>query len=194
MQFPLTARFKLLAIAQQVRVTDSGGALLYYIRQKAFKLREAVTVFEDEAQTRPAFTIQADRVLDISAGYAITAADGTRAAVLQRHGMQSFWRTRYTIDAGAHGTFTIHEKNPWIQVANGVLESIPFLGALSGYLFHPAYEVSGADGRPVLHVEKRPALFEGIFEISRTGTADDEAMEVLVVGALMMVLVERSSG
>ncbi len=39
--------------------------------QKAFKLKEAVTVFGDEEQTRPLYTIKADRVFDISAQHNI---------------------------------------------------------------------------------------------------------------------------
>ena len=100
MNFPLDLRFKIVAIASQISVTDSQGTLLYYARQKAFKLREAVTVFGDEGQTRPLFRIEADRILDISARYRIEDAGGTQLAVLQRHGMRSFWRTHYELEVG----------------------------------------------------------------------------------------------
>ena len=76
MDFPLEARFKLLAIASQISVTDAHDALLYYAKQKAFKLKEAVTVYADEEQTRPLYRIAADRVLDISARYRIEDAGG----------------------------------------------------------------------------------------------------------------------
>jgi uncharacterized protein YxjI len=194
MNFPLTARFKLLAIAQQVSVQDAAGAVVYYARQKAFKLKEAVTIFADEAQTRPLFTIAADRVLDISARYSIATAGGARAAVLQREGMKSIWRTSYTIDAGAHGQFTIRETNPWAKMADGLFGAIPIAGALSGYFFHPKYEIANDTGTPVVHIEKKPALFEGRFEIQRLGTADAGAVEVLVVAGLMMLLLERQRG
>jgi uncharacterized protein YxjI len=194
MNFPLTARFKLLALGQQVSVEDQAGSLVYYARQKAFKLKEAVTVFADEGQSRPAFSIAADRVLDISARYTITGPGGSQLGVLQREGMKSIWRTSYTIDAGPHGKFTIREENPWIKLADGLFGSIPFLGMFSGYVFHPKYEIASDNGAPVLHVEKKPALFEGRFEIHRVSTADTAALEVLVIGALMMLLLERQRG
>ena len=194
MNFPLDARFKLLAIAQQVAVRDCDGSLLYYARQKAFKLKEAVTVYEDEGQTRPRFTIKADRVLDISARYAITDAGGAQVAVLQREGMKSFWRTSYTIDAGMHGTFTIREHNPWIKLADALFGMIPIVGILAGYVFHPKYEVARENGAAVLQLEKKPALFEGKFEISQVGTTDDAAVETLVIGTVMMLLLERQRG
>ena len=61
MNFPLELRFKILAIASQIAVRDASGNLLCYVKQKAFKLKEAVTVFGDEEQTRPLYTIKADR-------------------------------------------------------------------------------------------------------------------------------------
>lgn len=194
MNFPLTVRFKLLAIAQQVSVENASGTLVYYARQKAFKLKEAVTVFADEAQSRPAFSIQADRVLDISARYTITGAGGVQLGVLQRDGMKSLWRTSYTIDAGPEGQFTIREENPWIKMADALFGAIPIVGMLSGYFFHPKYVVARDAGGPVIRIEKKPALFEGRFEISRVTEAADGALDVLVIGILMMLLLERQRG
>lgn len=194
MNFPLTARFKLLAIAQQVSVSDRSGAVIYYARQKAFKLKEAVTVFADEEQTRPVFSMSADRVLDISARYTITRDGGAKAGVVQREGMKSIWRTSYTIETEIDGRFTLRELNPLAKVFDGLFGAIPLIGALSGYLFHPKYEIARATGEPVLHIEKKPALFEGRFEIERPGGAASPALDVLVVAAVMMLLLERQRG
>jgi hypothetical protein len=195
MNFPLDARFKLLAIASQISVTDAGGTLLYYARQKAFKLREAVTVFGDEAQSRPLFKIQADRIMDISARYRIEDAGGAELGALQRHGMRSFWRTHYDVEQGGRPAYTIREENPWTKVLDGLFGSIPVLGLLAGYLFHPAYLVSQApDGPTILRVVKQPALLEGRFRMEHLGPADDRAVDVLVVSVLMMLLLERDRG
>ena len=51
--YPLDLRFKLIAIASQIYVRDAAGSLRYYVRQKAFTLKEAVTVFADEARALP---------------------------------------------------------------------------------------------------------------------------------------------
>jgi hypothetical protein len=195
MNFPLDARFKLLAIASQVSVTDAHGSLLYYARQKAFKLKEAVTVFADEGQTRPVFRIEADRVLDVSARYRIEDAGGAELGVLQRHGMKSLWRTHYDIEVGGRPAFTIREENPWIKVLDGLFGSIPILGIFAGYLFHPAYLISPLpDEDPLLRVVKKPALLEGRFQIDRVGPSRDARYDVLVVSALMMLLLERGRG
>lgn len=193
--FPLDARFKILAIASQISVTDAQGKLLYYVRQKAFKLKEAVTVFGDEEQTRPLFRIQADRILDIRARYRIEDAGGAEMGVLQRHGMRSFWRTHYDIEMGGRPAYTIREENPWTKVLDGIFGSIPILGMFAGYLFHPAYIVSAAsDGRPLLRAVKKPALLEGRFQIERLASGAQVEVELGVLSILMMLLLERARG
>jgi hypothetical protein len=52
MQFPLKLTFKILAVAPQITVTDASGQILFYVKQKLFKLKEAITVYSDSSQTR----------------------------------------------------------------------------------------------------------------------------------------------
>ena len=77
---------------------------------------------------------------------------------------------------------------------DGVLGDLPIVGLLSGYFFHPSYSVTRPDGRRVLHVKKRAALWEGRFTIEREAeiTPDEEAPAILAI--LMMVLLERDRG
>ena len=195
MDFPLQLKFKIVAISPQISVTDSAGRLLFYVKQKAFKLKEAVTVFADEAQTRPVYRIAADRVLDISAQYHITEEGGGDLGLLQRRGMRSLWKAHYEIHRGGGPILTIREANPWVKVLDGLLGQLPVVGLFTGYLFHPAYVVSRAvDEAPVLRAVKQPALFEGRYSIERVGelSPNDETLAVLSV--LMMLLLERQRG
>jgi hypothetical protein len=204
MNFPLDARFKLLAIASQISVTDAHGTLLYYAKQKAFKLKEAVTVFADQEQTRPLYRIAADRVLDISARYRIEDAGGAEVGVLQRQGMQSFWRAHYDIEQGGRPVFAIREENPWSKVADGILGSIPIISIFSGYFFNPSYLLTPAspkrdsaaagapDGPPLLRAVKRQSLLEGRFEIQ--ALTGEQVPDVALVAVLMMLLLERLRG
>lgn len=195
MNFPLELRFKILAIASQIAVRDAGGILLCYVKQKAFKLKEAVTVFGDEEQTRPLYTIKADRVFDISAQYNIDDMSGQPVGMIKRHGMRSFWRSHYEVQRNGMKVFDIREENPGIKVADAVFGQIPVVGMLSGYLFHPAYRLTDAlTGTTVLRAEKRPAFFEGIYIIEALGamSQDDERLGMLSI--LMMLLLERQRG
>ena len=67
MKYPLELSFKIISLGPQLSVTDANGGLVFYVKQKLFKLKEEVTVFADVQQARPLYKINADRVLDISA-------------------------------------------------------------------------------------------------------------------------------
>jgi hypothetical protein len=140
MNFPLELRFKLLAIASQIAVTDAQGQIVYYAKQKAFKLKEAVTVFADENQTRPLFKIAADRVLDISARYRIEDEGGAELGVLQRRGMRSLWKAHYEIHQGGRQTFLIREESAWVRVLDGIV------GASDPVDLHRIHVPSGVSG------------------------------------------------
>ncbi|MDQ3519857.1 MAG: hypothetical protein M3466_15835 [Gemmatimonadota bacterium] len=195
MDFPLDLRFKTIALAPQISVTEPSGGIVAYVRQKAFKLKEAVTVFGDVAQTRALYRIAADRVFDISAKYHIEDVGGSPLGVLQRQGMRSFWKAHYEIHRGGQPLFVVREENPWIKIIDGVLGEIPVVGLLAGYAFHPAYRVTrvGSD-TPMLRLIKRPALFEGRYTIERLTVLSQDEELLMVLGLLMLVLLERSRG
>src|SRR5690606_11714404 len=129
-------------LAQQLAVHDANDQLMMYVKQKAFKLKETITVFADREQTRPLYHIKADRVIDIGATYTISDAAGNYMGAVRQHGMRSLWRSRYDIVRGDQVVFTAREQNPWSKVANSIFEGIPLIGALSGYVFHPSYLLS----------------------------------------------------
>jgi len=194
--FPLDLRFKLIAIASQISVRDASGRLICYVKQKAFKLREAVTVYGDEAQTRPLYRIQADRVLDISAQYHVEdVATGAALGVVQRRGMRSFWRAHYEVLRDGRLVFTIQEENPWVKMFDSLVGELPIIGMFTGYLLHPAYRVSRAGGdEPVLRAVKQPAFFEGRYRVESPGALSDEDERLALLAILMMLLLERQRG
>jgi uncharacterized protein YxjI len=193
--YPLDLRFKLIAIASQIYVRDATGSLRYYVRQKAFKLKEAVTVFADEAQRTPLYRIAADRVLDISARYTITSEAGRTLGALQRRGMRSIWRAHYEIQREGELAFVVTEENPWVKLIDGFVGEIPIVGMFTGYLLHPAYAVTrAAGGTRVLRIVKQPAFFEGRYRVEQVAPMEDQEEELAVLSLLMMVLLERARG
>lgn len=196
MQFPLSLRFKLIALAPQIYVTDASQRLVLYVKQKAFKLKEAITVFADEAQTTPLYRIQADRVIDFSATYHITTADGAALGSIGRKGMRSIWRAHFEVKGpGGAPKFVIREENPWVKVIDGLVGEIPVVGLLTGYLFHPAYRVSaGEGGPPVLRIVKEPAFLEGRYRIERLADVSEDDETLATLSLLMLTLLERDRG
>lgn len=195
MDYPLTLRFRLLALASQISVRGPGDRLVCYVRQKMFKLKEAVTVFGDEEQRRVVATIAADRWLDFSARYRVTDAHGREIGVLQRRGMRSFWRASYEVERDGRLLFTIGEANPWVKLVDGAIGEIPVVGMLTGYFLHPAYRVVQAgSGVEAFRVTKQPALFEGRFELDRRTAVGEEEEHLVLYAVLMMLLLERARG
>lgn len=196
MNYPLHINFKVLAIAQQISLTDATGNLVFYVKQKAFKLKEAVTIFADEAQQRPWFYINADRVIDFRANYTFTDTTGKVFGSMRRLGKKSIWRAHYEIFDGyqPQPVAVIREENPWSKVFDGILGEIPILGIFTGYLFHPSYLISRPDGMPFMRLKKQRSFIGRHFTIDRLANFDQTEELRLLVGIMMMVLLERARG
>lgn len=195
MHYPLELTFKLLSLAREVRVTDAQGAVVAYIKMKAFRLKEDIAVYADEAQTRLLYTIKADRVIDFSARYHFADASGVPIGSIKRDGMRSLWSARYTIsDNDGRTIFTVSEANPWVKVADALLSEIPVLGMFTGYLFHPAYHLASVDGTVSLTMQKQPSFVGRRFVVreNRDVPVEDEVRGLL--GMLLVVLLERNRG
>lgn len=93
--------FKLFGAAFHLYGAD--GSLRAYVKQKAFKLREAITVFTDETMATPLLVIQARSIIDFSAIYDVTTPEGVRVGSLQRKGMKSILRDQWLL-MDAQGT------------------------------------------------------------------------------------------
>lgn len=194
LHYPLSFSFKILTFASEFDMRDARGNLVAYVKQKLFKLKEDVTVFADEAQSRPLYAIRADRVLDFSARYHFSGSDGAAIGSVQRNGMASLWKAHYDVLDGENVTMSIREENGWVKLLDGILAEIPILGILSGYLFHPAYQVVTPNGAVVMRMVKRPAFFEGKFEVEKLGTLSEADEQRALLGLMTVVLLERSRG
>lgn len=195
MNYPLQLSFKLLAIASQIYVRDANGNLLGYVKQKLFKFKEDINVFADEGQTQHLYNIKADRVIDFSAKYNFTAANGQPLGSIKRRGMRSIFRAHYEVyDERDQQIYQIHEENGWIKVIDALVGELPVIGMFTGYLFNPAYIVERMDGSKVARLAKQPAFFEGVFQLEPlTQIAAEEEARVLL-SVLTMTLLERARG
>ena len=195
MQYPLNLSFKIITLIPQIYITDAAGMPVLYTRQKLLKLKEEVTIFADSEQNRPLYKINADRILDWSARYHFTDLGGNELGSVKRSGMKSLWKAHYAIYEGPSPIMTIREDNPLVKVLDGILQGIPILGMLSGYVLHPIYNVTDdRNGRVVMQLKKQPSFFEGKFSIEKTDGLKEQEETVVLLSLLMMVLLERQRG
>ncbi len=196
MQYPLDVSFKILALAPQIRVTDAAGNAVCYVKQKMFKLKEAVNVFSDESQTQKLCEIKADRIIDWSASYHFYDTRGESFGSVKRKGMRSLWRAHYDVfDEQGRQTGVINEENPMAKVADSMLGEVPILGMFTGYFFHPKYIMkSTGQENLLLRVTKQPAMWEGKYTVDKLANLDpvDELRGLMAF--LMMLLLERTRG
>jgi uncharacterized protein YxjI len=194
MQYPLKLNFKLFSFSQQIAVTDATGNSILYVRQKMFRLREKVEVFSDKSLKNKLFDIEADRMLDFSANYRFTTAQGEPWGGVRRRGMRSLWSAHYQIMEEGQVDMEIREESPWKKVIESLLGEIPIVGFFFIYFLNPSYLISMADGRAVLRAIKKPSIFERYFEIEKQAEieSDDELRALLSL--LMMVLLEKRRG
>ena len=195
--FPLRLSFKLLAFASQFYVQDSGGVNVAYVKQKLFKLKEDITVFADERQLDALYSVKADRVIDFSARYNFADARGQDLGAVKQRGLKSLWRAGFDVLDNDQVVFSINEKSVWTRFFDSLFGQLPVVGFLSGYLFQPAYEITSPNGKLVMELTKKAALFEGRFDITLPDGAarlSNRQTTQLLLSSMMVVLLERSRG
>jgi uncharacterized protein YxjI len=195
MNYPLLITFKTFALGNQGSVTDSTGSVIFFVKQKAFKLREAITVFTDSSQRTPLCTIRANKIIDFSAQYFFANMEGEALGSVKRAGARSLWKADYTtLDSDGNPVMKINEENGWIKVLDRVFKDIPVAGMFSGLVFNPSYLVTRPDRTPIARIKKEKAFFEGKFKIEKLGEIAPEEELRFLLGCFTSILLERFRG
>lgn len=195
-RYPLTLSFKVLALASQATVTDATGRTVLYTKQKMFKFREHVEIWTDSSQGTRLAEIKANQIIDWSARYFATDASGGEIGSVGRRGWRSFWKAHYeTFNPGDNTPdFSIQEENAWTKVMDSFFSEIPIVGMFSGYVFHPSYLATRSDGTPAMRMTKKPAFWEGRFQLDKLGEMTPREELNLFLSFMMLVLLERRRG
>ena len=196
LQYPLTLTFKIFALASQATVTDANGRVVLYTKQKLFKFREHVEIFTDKTQATKLADIRTKKIIDWSARYVSTAANGSEIGSVGRRGWRSIWKAHYEVfnpGDNAHD-FTIQEENAWAKVMDSLLGEIPLLGLLTGFFFHPRYLAARTSGEPAMRLTKQAAFLEGRFLLEKLGPLSPREELNLFLSFMMLVLLERRRG
>lgn len=74
------------------------GSLVFFSKQKAFRLREDIRIYADEAMTRELLAIRARQVMDFSAAYDVVDAETqAKLGALRRKGFSSMLRDAWLV-------------------------------------------------------------------------------------------------
>lgn len=196
LNYPLDFKFKITTLSSDFNITDKNGNYVAYVRQKMFKLKEDVIVFNDETKSQELFRIKANQWIDFNASYSLTdVVNGKNFGRLARKGMRSLWKSQYdVVDANDDVKYQINEDNGWVKVLDGIVGEIPIVGMFTGYFLNPSYTVKDNAGKEYFRLKKMPSLIGRRFQLDRLIDIDDEDESLIVLSLLMMVLLERSRG
>ena len=194
-QFPIHFKFNIATLSNDFTAFDASGHSIAYVRQKMFKFKEDIEIFKDESKAERIYRIKADRWLDFSAAYSFTDASGKEIGKIVRKGWRSLWRASYEIiDEQGEILYHISEKSVWTRIMDNMIGEVPLLGLLSGYLFHPAYQVSNKQEELVAELRKLPSFWGRKFDVVSTDKLEEQHHEKTVLGLMMLILLERRRG
>lgn len=195
MQFPLDFTFKITTITNDFRVHDATGAEVAFVRQKLFKLKEEVQVFNNESRSQLNFTVKANTWLDFSASYVFYDNKQLELGRIVRRGWKSLWKSAYDIyDERQQQDFSVNEENPLVKVFDGLFGELPILGMFTGYFFNPTYLVTRPDGTAIARLSKEKSFFGRRFTVNKLAEFETGEENRLLLGLMMMILLERQRG
>ena len=195
LQYPLFLKFKLTTLSSDFTITDSNENSLAYVRQKMFRLKEDVVVFNNESKSQENFRIRANQWIDFNASYAITDSFGKNLGKIARKGMRSIWKATYNIfDQNDTQKYKVQEENAWVKVLDGMVGEIPIIGMFTGYFLNPSYIVRDNNGKEIYRLKKMPSFFGRKFQLDQINDIPDHEETLVVLSLMMMVLLERAKG
>ena len=193
--YPINFQFNITTFSNDFVAKDANGNTIAYVKQKMFKLKEDINIYNDETKSKVNYKIKADRWLDFSAAYTFYDEHGIEFGKIARKGWRSIWKATYEIiDNKQEKQYTINEENAWTKVFDSLLGEVPILGLFTGYLFNPSYIVANNKKEPIVRIKKMPSFFGRQFEITKLGELGEGSNERIMLGLMMMILLERRRG
>ena len=193
--YPLKLRFKLLALAPRIIVTDAKGKEILFVSQKIFKLKEDIRIYRNQQKDEEIYNIRAEKILDFNTRYNFFTADKQEhIGSVKAKGWRSIWSATYMID-DPNGMQTNHikEDNPWVKIGDALFSEIPVVGMFTGYMFHPSYTCYRSNNledvsQPVMQLKKENAFFEGVYNIQLIDQGMDREEELSSLLSFMLMV------
>jgi len=196
LNYPINFDFNISTLANDFTATDAKGKTIAYVRQKLFKLKEDIIIFDNENKTKENFRIRADKWIDFSTAYSITDLNtNIELGKVARKGWRSIWKASYQlIDQNQKLQYHIKEENAWIKVFDSLLSEIPLVALFSGYFFNPTYVVTNLRDEVIVRLKKKASFWGRKFIIEKIKTIDNDDDQRIILGLMMMILLERRRG
>lgn len=131
------------------------GRLICFVKQKAFKFKEDVRFYTDEARTTELMRIKARHRFDPRARYDVVAADGTKIGEIQKIFGKSLLRSTYMLNnADGNPVAEVTEANLAVALFRRLVGFVPYLDSVANWLPIP-YHFLFLSGANVLGHHRR---------------------------------------
>ncbi|MFC1807876.1 hypothetical protein ACFL0T_05865 [Candidatus Omnitrophota bacterium] len=174
------ARRDLFAIGGAFRILDSEGNLLFYSRQKIFKLREDIRIFGDQEMNQELLNIQARQILDFAASYdVVDSSTQQKVGALRRRGWGSITRDHWEI--------LDNNDNPIASIK----EDTTLLALIRRFLINiipQSYSIESSAGESLGTLKQRFNPFLHIFDVDFSMSQDSTLDRRLGTAAVILLL------
>jgi len=162
-------------------VYDENRTLLFYSKQKAFKLKEDFRVYTDERQMEELLIIKTPQILDIGATYSVVdATAGQLVGAIRRKFLKSI------------------VKDEWIFLSNdgieiGKLSESSAWGALASRLINlipQTYVITSADGRTAAEIKQHFNPFVLKYDMSISGQEVSIDRRLIISAGILLAGIE----
>ena len=85
-KFPIKFSFNITTLSNDFTATDASGKTIAYVKQKMFKLKEDISIFNNQNKTQLNYKINADKWIDFSAAYSFKNSKGQEVGKIARKG------------------------------------------------------------------------------------------------------------
>ena len=179
-----------------MRVLDTDGQRIAYVRQKLFKFKEEILVYRDKSKAEITHRIKADKVIDWSPKYTLYDANGIELAAAKREGARSLFNATYKIWLGDKEVGTLKERNVWVKFLDSFFSAIPIVEFFTGHILNPQYDLKDGSEQVIATLSKRPAFFEGFYSIEPGKISEYSEDQQLQIALLLMLIavMERTRG
>ncbi|WP_246178606.1 hypothetical protein [Actinomadura decatromicini] len=126
-------RLRLMVNQYEVHAETPGGEegeLLAFAQQKRLAFKEQVTLYADDAKTRPILGFKARKRIDLASAYDVTDADGKPIGVFRKDFKKSLLASTWHLEQPGLGVTTGSERNKAVAMLRRVWQFIPYVDSL----------------------------------------------------------------
>ncbi len=163
-------------------VYDKTGRVVFYSKQKAFKLKEDFRIYSDESQTKELLTIKTPHIIDFGATYYVQdTTTSENVGAIKRKGLKSILKDEWVFLSSSS------------QEIGKLAENSMIMALLSRYfnLIPQKYTITSASGRKVAEIVQHFNPFISKYSMSITDPEHSIDRRLLIAVGVLLAGIER---